>query len=333
MDAWFIWVFIWLVVSAIIFFVVPRFYTTSKVKTEVHGYGAQRYEEVVTKSNPRSLIKKLALIPLALAVFFFFQSTYVIVNTNQVGIFTSMGRPYDATDNGWEWKQPWAKKTEFDGARQFLRFCGAGNNEEDLDKKVYPGVSTKIDGNAKADICGVIAWQMKATTEQEKENAISLFKDYRVFERVTTNLVYSNLKVAIGSALAKLNPLIPEQNMTVAQINESVLNQLKKEFDGSVVVQAADISVPDYDPQTDSAIAADLAQKAKTSLEKEKKLTNEAASAANAAIVGSIQDPQVLVNKCLDIAKELGYNPGLCMMSGNGMILDGSALNKLPPAQ
>lgn len=320
MDAWFIWFFVWLVIAILVYFVVSRFFKA------VHTY--RRYPSQTT-TYPRRLVKKLALIPLVLAAFCLLQSTYVIVNTNQVGIFTSMGRPYDATDNGWEFKQPWAKKTEFDGARQFLRFNGDGNNEDDADKKVYRRVSTKIDGNAKADISGVIAWQMKATSEEEKKNAIQLFKDYRVFERVTNNLVYSNLKVAIGSALANLNPLIPEKNLTVAQINDKVLTELRNQFNGSIVIQAADISVPDYDAQTDEAIAADLAQKAKTSLEKEKELTNAAASRANAAIVTSIQDPQVLINKCLDIAKELGYNPGLCMMSGN-ILVDGSALNKKP---
>lgn len=320
MDAWFIWFFVWLVIAILVYFVVSRFFL------EVLTYNSHPKP---TTTYPRRLVKKLALIPLVLAAFSLFQSTYVIVNTNQVGIFTSMGRPYDATDNGWEFKQPWAKKTEFDGARQFLRFNGDGNNDTDPDKKVYRRVSTKIDGNAKADISGVIAWQMKATTEEEKKNAIQLFKDYRVFERVTNNLVYSNLKVAIGSALASLNPLIPEKNLTVAQINEKILLELKNQFNGSIVIQAADISVPDYDDQTDAAIAADLAQKAKTSLEKEKELTNAAASRANAAIVTSIQDPQVLINKCLDIAKELGYNPGLCMMSGN-ILVDGSALNKKP---
>lgn len=321
MDAWLIWAIIWLTIAAILFFVVSRFF--AEIKT--YGHGSSQ-----TKIYPKRAIKRLALIPLGLFFIFLFQSTYVIVGTNQVGIFTSMGRPYDATDNGWEWKKPWAKKTEFDGARQFLRFCGDGNNDTDPDKKIYPKVSTKIDGNAKADICGVIAWQMKATTKEEKQNAINLFKDYRVFERVTTNLVYSNLKVAVAAALAKLNPLVPERNMTVAQINDNILAELRNQFNGSVVIQAADISVPDYDPQTDEAIAADLAQKAKTNLEKEKELTNAAASRANAAIVTSIQDPKVLINKCLDIAKELGYNPGLCMISGSDVLLDGSALNKKP---
>jgi hypothetical protein len=242
-----------------------------------------------------------------------------------------MGAPYDATDNGFELKRPWAIKTEFDGSRQFLRFCGKGNNEEDADKKEYPAINVRIDNNAKADICGTIAWKMRATTAEERRQAIALFKEYKVFERVTRNLVYANAKVVMNEVLGNQNPLIPEKNMTVAQINKQTFTELGSELNGSVVIEAVDIAVPDYDPQTDEAIAADLAQKAKTSLAKEKEKTNVAEAAANAAIDDSIADPKVLVNKCLDIAKELGYSPGLCMVSGNsGMILDGSALNKKP---
>jgi len=279
--------------------------------------------------NPRRATRKAALIPVALAGFFLLMSMWVIVGTNQVGIFTSFAAPYAATDNGFELKRPWAKKTEFDGSRQFLRFCGNGNNDEDLDKRQYPGVNTKIDGNAKATLCGTIAWQMKATTDEEKQQAIELFRQYKTFERVSTNLVYPGLKVAIGKALANLNPLIAEKNMSVADINEDVLGALKTQVSGSLQVLTADIAPPDYDDDTDKAIAADLAQKAKTSLAGEKEKTNIAEAKANGAIDDSIQDPKVLVNKCLDIAKELGYNPGLCMMSsGAGIILPGDAVAK-----
>jgi len=327
MDAWFIWTIIFLVIASLIY--VASFFVIKEKTIRTPG---MRYndEPNMEKIPVRSKFRQIILAPLGLALITFIISCWVIVGTNQVGIFTSMGAPYTATDNGFEMKRPWAKKIEFDGSRQFLRFCGDGNKDTDLDKKVYPGVSTKIDGNAKATLCGTIVWQMKATTPEEKKEAIELFRQYKAFERVSTNLVYPGLKVAIGNALSTLNPLVTEKNMSVADINRSILEALKGQISGTLQILSADIAPPDYDTDTDAAIAADLAQKAKTSLEKEKKLTNEAAAAANAAINNSIQDPKILVNKCLDIAKELGYNPGLCMMSGNGVLLDGSALNKKP---
>lgn len=330
MDAWFVWTIIFLVIALLMyagsFFVIKE--KSVVIRTNQGRYG----DETKTNIIPvRSKFRQIILVPLALALITFMVSCWVIVGTNQVGIFTSMGAPYAATDNGFEFKKPWAKKTEFDGSRQFLRFCGKGNNEEDADKKEYPAVNVRIDGNAKADICGNIAWKMRATTPEERKQAISLFREYKVFERVTRNLVYANTKVVMNKVLGTQNPLIPEKNMTVAQINERTLIELRSELNGAVIIEAADISVPDYDPNTDSAIEADLAQKAKTTLAQEKERTNTAEAAANAAIDDSIADPKVLVNKCLDIAKELGYNPGLCMVSGNsGMILDGSALNKKP---
>lgn len=266
----------------------------------------------------RSLGRGIALFLSVITAFLFIMSTWTIVGTNKIGIFTSFGKPYTATDNGLEMKRPWAKKAELDAARQFLRFCGDGNNEEDIDKKQYSKIHVKIDGNAKADMCGTVAWQMKATTKQEKANAIQLFRDYREFNRITTNLVYPNVKVVMGDVLAGLNPLVAEKNMSIGDINAKVLAALKAKFDGSIIIQAADISVPDYDPQTDDAIAKDLAQKALTQLAVEKEKTNIAEAKANAAIQTSIQDIKVLINKCLDLAKERGHNPGFCMALASG---------------
>lgn len=319
MDGWFVWMLIALGVAGLVW--LGSFAAPTTSTTKVGG-------KMVTYS-PRKATRKAAWIPVGIAGFFLLMSMWVIVGTNQVGIFTSFKAPYTATDNGFETKLPWAQKTEFDGSRQFLRFCDKGNNDEDLDKRVYPGVNTKIDGNAKATLCGTIAWQMKVKTDEEKQQAIELFRQFKTFERVSTNLVYPGLKVAIGSSLAELNPLVSDKNLTVAQINERVLKAMKEQVSGTLQILTADIAPPDYDEQTDAAIAADLAQKAKTSLAAEKEKTNAAEARANGAIDDSIQDPKVLINKCLDIAKELGYNPGLCMMTGNnGMILDGSALNK-----
>jgi len=239
-----------------------------------------------------------------------------------------MNAAYTATDNGFEMKRPWAKRTEFDASRQFLRFCGDGNGEEDPDKKVYPKVHLRIDGNATADICGTVTWQMKAVTPAEKANAIALFKDYKVFERVTANLVYPNVRQILNTVLATQNPLVPEKNKSVSTINTETLSALKTEFNGSVIILAADIAPPDYDPKTDDAISADLAQKALTALAVEKKKTNEAESAANDAIKVSVQDPMILLNKCLDIAKQLNYNPGLCLMGSGSVILPGDAFSK-----
>lgn len=278
--------------------------------------------KIVTK-----IVTKVATV---VGVGFFALSCFVIVGTNKIGIFTEAGAAYTAENNGFELKRPWGIKTEFDASKQFLRFCGTGNADEDPDKKEFPAINVKIDGNAKADVCGVIGWQMKAGTDAEKLNAIQLFKDYKQFERVTKNLVYPSTAKTLNIVLANHNPLDAAKNMSIKDMNENLLSALKPEFGNSIFILSVDVRIPDkgYDDITDNAIAESLAQKAKTQIAKEKELTNKAESAANAAIVASIQNASVLINKCLDIAKENGTNPGLCMWKSASYIVDSNNQQK-----
>lgn len=297
MDGWFIFALILAGLGVIIFL-----FSLAASATPARG------SDVSPKKASRGLSKVLlgaAVVATAIA-------SFTMISTNTIGIFTEAGAPYTAADNGWEWKRPWARVVEFDASRQFLRFCGDGNNEEEPDAKVFPKISTKIDGNAKADICGTIAWQMKATTDAEKDNAKQLFRDYKEFNRVTANLVYPSAKVAVAAALKNLNPLVAEKNMSVADINDAVQRELNANLKGGVTIQAVDISVPDYDGDTDKAIAQDLAQKALTSLATERIKTNEQESLANKALVANL-NPLVLVDKCIEVAKQNGSNPGYCM--------------------
>lgn len=260
----------------------------------------------------------------AFALFLFILSLFVIVGTNKVGIMTAFGKPQQAHSNGFHPKAPWAMKTEFDGTRQFLRFNGKGNNEEDLEKKEFPCIQVKLDGQAKACLSGVIAWQMRANTDAEKKNAVELFKTYRTFERLTENFVFSSSRKALGEVFAVHNPLLVEKNQTLGELNKLASDRLNQEFSGELNIMSVDLAVPDYDDETDKAIATMQAQKAKTALAEEELKTNEAKALANKALEESLKNPAVNQANCLQISRELGLLPGVCMLDGNSVILDSS---------
>lgn len=258
----------------------------------------------------------------ALALFCFLMSLFTIVGTNKVGIMTEFGKPQTANSNGFHIKAPWSIKTELDGARQFLRFDGSGNNEADLDKKVFPCIQVKLDGQAKACLKGTISWQMKAGTAVEKDNAVELFKTYKTFERLTENFVYGSSRKALAEVFALHNPLESDKNQTLGKLNEMAVVQLGIEFKNELSIMSVDLAVPDYDDETDKSIAAMQAQKAKTSLAKEELLTNQAKAEANNALSKSVQDPKVNQANCIQGAIAMGQNPGYCMMTGTGVIVD-----------
>lgn len=251
-----------------------------------------------------------------------FWSSFSMISTNKVGIIVSFGRPVNAHNNGWAWKAPWEKKAEeFDGARQFLRFNGNGNNEEELEKKVFPCIQVKLDGQAKACINGVISWQMKAETVDEQDNALQLFKTYRTFWRLTENYVYSSSRKSLGQVYAHHNPLVDDKNQDLGSLNKMAMDQLIQEFSGELSIMSVDLAVPDYDEKTDESIAAMQAQKAKTRLAEEEKITNEKKALANNALKASVQDPAVNVANCIQAAIQLNKEPGYCLMGGSSVIV------------
>jgi regulator of protease activity HflC (stomatin/prohibitin superfamily) len=353
MDAWFLWSVAVAVMAAIIFLVRSRFkvaeFTEPKpekeefpqVRREV--FGNDPYAMALKVWNQRKIEHEKANIGTefirrglawgagvfgGFAIFLFIMSLFVVVGTNQVGIMTSFGKPQSAHSNGFHGKAPWEIKTEFDGTRQFLRFNGKGNNEEDLDKKEFPCIQVKLEGQATACLNGVVSWQMRAGTDAERKNAVELFKTYRTFERLTKNFVYSSSRVALGKVFANHNPLVEEKNQSLGQLNQLSLDELRREFDSELNIMSVDLAVPDYDEATDQSISNVQAQKAKTRLAAEEELTNAAKSKANKALQESLKDPAVNQANCIQAAKETGKEPGFCMMGGGSVIVDAGGAGK-----
>lgn len=343
MDAWFIWSLILLVLTLIALFVRskakdpgafsdPRPETDSRRLYESSTAWEQRKDKYDESREGvqafRSLMNGVAGTLGLLTAVFLIMSCFVIVGTNQVGVMTSFSKPQTAHSNGFVVKLPWEIKTEFDGTQQFMRFEGDGNDEEDLDKKTFPKIEVKLDGQAKAFVSGTIAWQMKAGTATEKANAVELFKTYKTFERLTKNLVSASAKKAIGEVFAHHNPLDPAKNQSLGELNKMALEQLRKEFGTELTIVSVDLRVPDYDDQTDKAIGDMQAQKAETKKAEELELTNKAKAAANAALEASVQNPAVNVANCIQAAIQMGKEPGFCLMGSSSVMVNAGGQQK-----
>lgn len=338
MDAFFIWSMVSLAIGLLVLFARSRVkieeFSVPKPELsygEIRDWNRQReaYEERNSeKIWTRRILTGASSFFGGFALLLFIMSLFVVVGTNQVGIMTAFGKPQDAHSNGFHGKKPWEIKTEFDGTRQFLRFGGKGNNEEDLDKKEFPCIQVKLEGQATACLSGVVAWQMKADTAAEKKNAVELFKTYRTFERLTKNFVYSSSRVAFGKVFAGHNPLVEDKNQSLGELNDLSLTALKEEFSGELNIMSVDLAVPDYDPATDQSIANVQAQKAKTRLAAEEEATNIAKSKANKALQESLKDPAVNQANCIQAAKETGKEPGFCMMGGGSSVIVDSSTGK-----
>ncbi|WP_078316027.1 SPFH domain-containing protein [Mycobacterium sp. D16Q16] len=224
-------------------------------------------------------------------IFLVFAST-TVVGTRQIGIETTFGRPTGSTlSNGLHLKAPWAQVTEMDGAVQIDQHKG------DSRIKVRLGNSSTAD----ADVS--VRWQIKQDATPE------LFVQYKTFDNVRANLVTRNLQVALNEVFASFDPLAP-QNLDRSPLPE--LSEKAKVILAAKVgdqVDILDVAVPtiDYDDGTEQKINQLNQERAATAVAEQAKKTAVEQAKANGELAGSVShDPNVLVSKCLDIAREKG---------------------------
>lgn len=244
------------------------------------------------RGEERSASFVVAVIAGFIALIFLVFASSTVVGTRQIGIETTFGRPTGTTlSNGLHLKAPWAQVTEMDGAVQIDQHTG------DHRIKVRLGNSSTAD----ADVS--VRWQIKQDATPE------LFVQYKTFDNVRANLVTRNLQVALNEVFASFDPLAP-QNLDRSPLPE--LSEKAKVILAAKVgdqVDILDVAVPtiDYDDGTEQKINQLNQERAATAVAEQAKKTAVEQAKANGELAGSVShDPNVLVSKCLDIAREKG---------------------------
>lgn len=240
------------------------------------------------------VIGSLALMCLIIA-------SVTVVGTRQIGIETKFGRPTgSAFSNGFHWKSPLTNVDEMDGAIQIDQHVG--------DKRI----KVRLGNNSTADADVSVRWQMKPAAAPE------LFAQYKTFDNVRTNLVTRKLQVALNEVFATFDPL-EEKNITMSplpQIVEQAQGILERQVGNQIEILDVAIPTIDYDEGTENKINQINQSRAQTQVAIQDQKTAVEQSKANEALSKSIaNDPNVLVSKCLDIAREKNL-PLLCMPTG-----------------
>lgn len=226
------------------------------------------------------------------ALIFGIFASITTVGTRQIGIETTFGRPNGSTlSNGLHFKAPWANVTEMDGAIQIDQHKGDNR------------IKVRLGNSSTADADVSVRWQIKQEATPE------LFVQYKTFDNVRTNLVTRNLQVALNEVFATFDPLAPK-NLDQSPLPE--LSEQARKILASKVgtqVEILDVAVPtiDYDEGTEQKINQINQSRAATSVALQDQKTAEAQARANEILSSSVsRDPNVLVSKCLDIAKDKG---------------------------
>lgn len=213
-------------------------------------------------------------------------SVFTIVPTKQVGIPVTFGKPGEPMTNGIHAKAPWTDIVLMDATIQSLD--ASGDN---------PTIAKDVD---KADVYvhNNVRWAIK------EGSADSLYTDYKNFEGVNDTLIQPALRTAVASVMASYNPL-GEKNPGNDELAEQVKNKLQAAVGDRIMIHSVSITLLDFSEATKNRINALNTERGNTRIAEQKQKTAEAEAAANKTIADSIsKDPNVLVNKCLDLINE-----------------------------
>lgn len=250
--------------------------------------------------NPEVAVGGIAVVLIAL--FFLVLGSFTIVGTRQVGIETVFGKPNGETlSNGLHFKKPWANVSEMDGAIQIDQHIGDGR------------IKVRLGNSSTADADVSVRWQIK------QDVADDLFVQYKTFDNVRTNLVTRNLQVALNEVFASFDPLAPQNldRSPLPALSEKARDILRTKVGNQIEI--LDVAVPtiDYDDGTEGKINQLNQERASTAVALQAQKTAEAQAKANEILSQSVSnDPNVLVSKCLDIAKDKGLNMMCWPLSG-----------------
>jgi regulator of protease activity HflC (stomatin/prohibitin superfamily) len=285
-----------------------------------------------TKTIGKSM-KPLAVFPLLLALLFLFLSMFTTVGTKSVGVPTTFNKITGETlEPGPHIKAPWTKVTDIDGSVQPEEYAGDSC------------ISVKIADGGTGCVWVAYRWRINP------DNADVVFADYRNSEEdinaaVRSALVSTNMKASINEAFSDFDPLGGTKitsEMTVDELAELEVNvnpdyeaynqEILEAFNskiadvgGQVEVISVTVSYFQLPEGTQKRIDAFNAAVQETKIAIQDIATKKAQADANAQLENSVDNPNVLVSKCLDslaagdFTAPAGFNcwPG----AGSGVVI------------
>lgn len=263
------------------------------VVTVVAGLGVLGAKSPTAKS--RSM--RIAVVAGVLTLFVVILGSTTIVSTRNIGVVTTFGRPGGTLTNGLHWKAPWQSVTEMNGTIQIDNHTGES------------ATTVRLGNNSTAFVENSVRWRIQPAAADE------LFLDYREFENVRDNLVTRELRAALNEVFADFDPLAPEnvEGANVQALGDDVAEKLRTKVGDQVEIINVIVPLVNYDDATQERINALNVEKANTRIAEQRAKTAAAEARANEILAASVSnDPNVLVSKCLDAAREARISPLGC---------------------
>ena len=324
MSAWFVIAIILAIATLCWFIFAPPIRWTEEVPTgEVNSIGRR----IVTIEKHERSTKKYGWLGVILTAVALLLASCAIVGPRNVGVEKFFGATTDKTyDAGFVFKAPWNTITDIDATVQVEEYKG--------DDCIY----VKIADGGSACITLAYRWRINP------EGADEVYADYRnsdsdITEAVRKALVSTNIKAAINEVLGKYDPLadirfadvnsediadvsinvVPDYQQINADIKTNVEQKIK-DLGDLIEIQSVTVSYVKLPEATQDRINAFNKAVQDTRIAMQDIQTKIAQANANEELAKSLQDPNVLVSKCLDglISGDIDAPAGFQCWGGTG---------------
>jgi SPFH domain/Band 7 family protein len=224
------------------------------------------------------------------------------VDTKKVGVVTSFKKPTgEVKSAGGYMKAPWKSVHEMDAAAQTeaYEFDVQGASGTTVHLRVLP------------------RWNMIESA------APDLFQNYKDFDGVKESLFKNTLVVTANDLFAgysALNSVDPKTGLPIKS-KETWSTELKQAMDtklaGKINIDSLSIPTIKPDDKSQAKIDAQVAEIAQGRILDQQKLNAD--KQADITVTNAKVDKQT---RCLEIAEKVGGQPGLCLSSSTGVIVD-----------
>lgn len=253
-----------------------------------------------TTQDDRHIFKRVVIGLLTATVLTLAWSSWVQVDTKNIGVMTEFGRPTQPLDNGPHLVWPWQVKNELDGAIQTDSYAGQDDT---------PCVTVRIARQATACVDMSVKWQLI------KDEATGTFQDYREFSNVRDSLVRRELGATGDEVFSTFDPLkFDDAGVSQAPSNDTLSKQattvLQRRAGGKIKVESVVVNYIKLDDATQQRLNEQNAETAKFNVATQAQKTADAQAVTNQKLAASLsKDPNVLTARCFDIY-ELAINKG-----------------------
>jgi len=253
----------------------------------------------LTKGDTRAAAGFASAVAFAVAVIAVLVASYSPVDTQNIGVIISFGRPDGEVTNGIHWIEPWAGMTQIDGAIQTQTFEGPGC------------VNVRIGQQQQACADVILRWRIRPPA------ADALYRNYHggpsVIDDISGSLVHPVFVNALNANLDTYDPVAATTatpgsaaNPHLADIARAVAAQMRGDLRGQITVLSVTIPRLVYPQSVQDRINQENQQAAQTVIAQEAVRTAQAQAQANAALSQSVaKSPLVLVAECMNVIEAL----------------------------